>query len=91
MDDNERAVVGQERQAHRDLVTYSRDRATHLMDLAAAHPELFLFVAIDGMDSKETQVPWLRSDAAFSKDLDNTGRQAIGDTVGGHACPWPWF
>jgi hypothetical protein len=45
---------------------------------------LLLSIVIDGMDSKKAQVPRLRSDAIFSKDVDNSGRPLETRLVGAH-------
>lgn len=82
--DEERDIVNELRHQHRTLVSYTRERTTHLMDLAINHSDLFLFVAMDGMDSNKTQVPWLRSDAVYSKDLENTGKTYDTRLVGMH-------
>lgn len=68
------AALKSERFQHREHVKYTRDRFSGYMELAAQHPDLFLVVLVDGMDSKKAETPRLRSDAIFSKDVEATGR-----------------
>lgn len=54
------------------------------MELAEQKPDLFLAVVVDGMDSKKAQVPRLRSDAVFSKDVENAGKPLDTRLIGAH-------
>ena len=82
--DGERKEVEIIRNQHREHVSYSRRRADTHMDLASESLRLFLSITIDGMDSKKAQVPRLRSDAIFSKDVDSSGKPLETRLVGAH-------
>ena len=82
--DAEREAVKRLREEHRNHVQYTRDRFSGYMDLAIQHPDLFLTVVVDGMDSKKAQVPRVRSDAVYSKDVENTGKPLDTRLVGAH-------
>lgn len=82
--DEERKEVEQIRQLHRDHVSYTRERNDALVKVAGELPHLFLSIVIDGMDNKKAECPRVRSDALFSKDVDNAGKPLKTRLVGGH-------
>jgi hypothetical protein len=97
--EEEKALVVALRKAHRAYVTHCRERVSRYLQLGIDHPDLFLVMAVDGMDSAKTQVPTTRSDALYNKDLETTGRpletRLVGAHVAGHGFFgfWvhPWF
>jgi hypothetical protein len=97
--EEEKARIVEIRKAHRAYVTHCRERVGQYLQLGKDHPDLFLVMAVDGMDSAKTQVPTTRSDALFNKDLETTGRpqdtRLVWAPVAGHGFYgfWvhPWF
>jgi hypothetical protein len=69
-DDQEVKDVNQEREEHKTALRYFRDRLHFRMWLADYFIKFCLFIAVDGMDQRKTQLP---SQARPTKDVEGVG------------------
>lgn len=65
-------------------VSHSRKRHQKRQELATTYPAHVLVLVPDGMDSNKTEIPRVKSDAAYSKDIENTGLRLKTRLMGVH-------